>query len=83
MLLGLGGEEQVVVERLVDGLVRQTRPVFGPNSSKPSTVRGSVSPTIWFSTERNSMSAIGAMKVMSTKISSGAISISARSLLRR
>ena len=34
--------------------------------------------TIWFSTDRNSMSAMGAMKVISTNSSSGAIRASAR-----
>ena len=47
--------------------------------SSAVVVRGKVSETIWFSTERNSMSAIGATKVTSTKIRSGAIKASARS----
>jgi len=55
--------------------------MVSPLSSQSASnvvVRGSVSLTIWFSTERNNMSAIGAIKVTSTKISKGAISASAR-----
>ncbi len=52
-------------------------------SSSATTVCGSVSGTIWFSTERNSMSAIGRTKVMTTKSSSGATSSSARSFCAR
>ena len=78
VLLGLGREEHVVVERCSKTVAGRLALGSASQSASSDRVRGSVSETIWFSTERNSMSAIGAMKVTSTKIRSGAISISAR-----
>ena len=58
-------------------LRRAPHPSLHPSRASAITVSGSVSPTIWFSTDRNNMSAIGAINVISTKSSSGAINISA------
>ena len=52
-------------------------------SCSATTVFGSVAGTIWFSTERNSMSAIGMTKLMRMKSSSGATRSSARSFCAR
>ena len=55
---------------------------FDSQASKEAVACGMVFETIWFSTDRSNIDAMGMMKVITTNKSSGAISASARSFWR-